>query len=208
MASCIWKACRKWQRGAGNALEIRGVTVRFGGLIALNQVDITVPAGGVVAVIGPNGSGKSTLFNAITGLVHAEGSIKLDGAEILGLAPHEILDRGVARTFQNIRLFPNLTVLENVMIGQHSRLRTGAFAAIFRPPATNAEEAGALKWATRYYQPVRQQADAAQGSGGDRPVLRQSATGGGGARACLPPEDPVVGRTHGRHESGRDAGTG
>jgi branched-chain amino acid transport system permease protein len=138
----------KWQPRPGNALEIRGVTVRFGGLTALNQVDITVPAGGVVAVIGPNGSGKSTLFNAITGLVPAEGSIRLEGAEILGLAPHDILDRGVARTFQNIRLFPNLTVLENVMIGQHSRLRTGAFAAIFRPPGTNEEEAGALKWAT------------------------------------------------------------
>jgi branched-chain amino acid transport system permease protein len=138
----------KWQPSAGNALEVRGVTVKFGGLTALNQVDIIVPAGGVVAVIGPNGSGKSTLFNAITGLVHADGSIRLNGAEILGLAPHEILDRGVARTFQNIRLFPNLTVLENVLIGQHSRLRTGAFAAIFRPPATNAEEAGALKRAT------------------------------------------------------------
>jgi branched-chain amino acid transport system permease protein len=137
-----------WQPGTGNALEVRGVTVKFGGLVALNQVDISVPAGGVVAVIGPNGSGKSTLFNVITGLVEANGgSILLEGAEILGLAPHDILKRGVARTFQNIRLFPSLTVLENVMVGQHARLRTGAFSAIARPPSTNAEEARAVRWA-------------------------------------------------------------
>ncbi|MCW3474020.1 branched-chain amino acid ABC transporter ATP-binding protein/permease [Limobrevibacterium gyesilva] len=137
-----------WESTPGNALEIRGVTVKFGGLTALNNVDLTVPAGGVVAVIGPNGSGKSTLFNAITGLVQAHsGSIKFHGAELLGLAPHEVLERGVARTFQNIRLFPNLTVLENVLIGQHSRLRTGPFAAVFHPPWTKAEEEGARKWA-------------------------------------------------------------
>jgi branched-chain amino acid transport system permease protein len=137
-----------WEPGTGNALEIRGATVRFGGLTALNKVDVTVPAGGVVAVIGPNGSGKSTLFNAITGLVHTDGgSIKLYGAELLGLAPHQVLARGIARTFQNIRLFPNLTVLENVMIGEHARLRTGPFAAVIRPPSTNAEEAAAVKWA-------------------------------------------------------------
>ena len=137
----------KWTPGSGNALEVRGVTVKFGGLVALNAVDITVPAGGVVAVIGPNGSGKSTLFNVITGLVQADsGSILFEGAEILGLAPHEVLERGVARTFQNIRLFPNLTVLENVLIGQHSRLRTGPFAAVFRPPSTRAEERAAATW--------------------------------------------------------------
>ncbi len=137
----------KWQPGTGNALEVRGVTVKFGGLVALNKVDITVPAGGVVAVIGPNGSGKSTLFNAITGLVSADsGSILFEGAEILGLAPHEVLERGVARTFQNIRLFPNLSVLENVLIGQHARLHTGPFSAVFRPPGTRAEERAATTW--------------------------------------------------------------
>jgi branched-chain amino acid transport system permease protein len=128
----------------GNLLEVRGVTVRFGGLVALNKVDILVPAGGVVAVIGPNGSGKSTLFNVITGLVPAEsGSIHFDGAEILGLAPHQILRRGIARTFQNIRLFANLPVLDNVLIGQHSRLRTGVLGAVLRLPRTNAEESRA-----------------------------------------------------------------
>ena len=132
----------------GNALEIKDVTVRFGGLVALNKVNITVPSGSVVAVIGPNGSGKSTLFNVITGLVQAEsGSIKYHGAEILGLAPHKVLEKGIARTFQNIRIFPNLTVLENVLIGQNARLRTGPFGAILRLPGTRAEETRAVEWA-------------------------------------------------------------
>ncbi len=132
----------------GVALDVRGVTVRFGGLVALNKVDLTVPAGGVVAVIGPNGSGKSTLFNVITGLTPAnDGSITFHGAELLGLQPHEILRRGVARTFQNIRLFPSLTVLENVLIGNHARLRTGPIGAVLRPPRTRREERGAQDWA-------------------------------------------------------------
>ena len=131
-------------RKSGNLLEVRGVTVRFGGLVALNKVDIAVPAGGVVAVIGPNGSGKSTLFNVITGLVPADGgSIRFDGAEVLGLKPHEILRLGIARTFQNIRLFANLQVIDNVMIGQHARLRTGLLGAVLRPPGARAEERAA-----------------------------------------------------------------
>ena len=135
-------------REGGNALEVRGVTVRFGGLVALNKVDITVPAGGVVAVIGPNGSGKSTLFNVITGLTPAaEGSIRFHGAELLGLQPHDILKAGVARTFQNIRLFPNLTVLGNVLVGQHARLRTGPFGAVLRLAGVRREEARARDWA-------------------------------------------------------------
>jgi branched-chain amino acid transport system permease protein len=130
-------------------LDVKGVTVRFGGLVALNAVDLSVPAGSVVAVIGPNGSGKSTLFNVITGLTAAErGMIRFDGAEILGLAPHEILRRGIARTFQNIRLFGALSVLDNVLIGQHARLRTGPLAAVFRPAFTRREEADARILAT------------------------------------------------------------
>ena len=128
-------------------LNVRGVTVRYGGLVALNGVDIAVPVGGVVAVIGPNGSGKSTLFNVITGLTEAaSGSIRFADAEITHLPPHEILRRGVARTFQNIRLFSNLTVMENVLIGQHARLKTGPIAAVLRPPGTRAEEKAALTW--------------------------------------------------------------
>jgi branched-chain amino acid transport system permease protein len=129
------------------ALAVKGVTVRFGGLVALNAVDIEVPQGGVVAVIGPNGSGKSTLFNVMTGLVPADsGSIRFHGDEILGLPDYEILAKGIARTFQNIRLFPSLSIMQNVLIGQHARLRTGTVSAIFHPPWSKREEHAARAW--------------------------------------------------------------
>ncbi len=122
-------------------LDIAGLTVRFGGLVALRSVALTVPAHGVVAVIGPNGSGKSTLFNAMTGLVPADaGTIRFAGADITRLPPHRVLERGIARTFQNLRLFPSLSVLENVMIGMHARLQTGPVGALLRLPATRREE--------------------------------------------------------------------
>jgi branched-chain amino acid transport system permease protein len=127
-------------------LEISDLTVRFGGLVALQSVELSVPAQSVVAVIGPNGSGKSTLFNAITGLVPTDqGTIRFAGVEIGRLRPHKVLERGIARTFQNIRLFPNLSVLENVIIGMHSRLATGPVGAVLRLPATRIEEAAARK---------------------------------------------------------------
>jgi branched-chain amino acid transport system permease protein len=125
-------------------LEVSGLTVRFGGLVALRSVELSVPAHSVVAVIGPNGSGKSTLFNAVTGLLAPDsGHIRFAGEEIAGQRPHRVLDRGIARTFQNIRLFPNLTVLENVMIGMHARLTTGPVRALLRLPATRHEEEAA-----------------------------------------------------------------
>ena len=131
---------------SGPLLDITGLTVQFGGLVALRGVDISVPAHAVIAVIGPNGSGKSTLFNAITGLVSArEGRIRFAGREVAGLAPHRVLECGIARTFQNIRLFPHLSVLENVMIGMHARLRTGAVGALLRLPASRREEAAAQR---------------------------------------------------------------
>ncbi len=139
-------------RTGAAALEVKGVTVRFGGLTALDKIDLVVPTGGVVAVIGPNGSGKSTLFNVITGLVAAEeGSIRFHGEEIMGLPDYQILAKGIARTFQNLRLFANLTVMENALIGQHARLRTGTLAAIFRPPGTKAEEIQAREWAMEIF---------------------------------------------------------
>jgi branched-chain amino acid transport system permease protein len=125
-------------------LGITGLTVRFGGLVALNAVDVRVAEHEIVALIGPNGSGKSTLFNAVTGLVPAEaGTIRLAGEEIGRLPPHRVLHRGVARTFQNLRLFPNLSVVENVMIGMHARLDTGTLGALLRLPAARREEVAA-----------------------------------------------------------------
>ncbi|HEY6982388.1 branched-chain amino acid ABC transporter ATP-binding protein/permease [Reyranella sp.] len=129
------------ERRTGPLLEIEGLTVRFGGLVALRSVSLSVPAHGIVAVIGPNGSGKSTLFNAVTGLLRADsGSVRFAGQQIAGMPAHRILKLGIARTFQNLRLFPNLTVLENVLVGMHSRLRTGLVGAVVRPPGTNREE--------------------------------------------------------------------
>ena len=129
------------ERRTGPLLEIENLTVRFGGLVALRSVALSMPAHSVLAVIGPNGSGKSTLFNAVTGLIAAnEGSIRFEGEEIAGRSPHVVLKRGIARTFQNLRLFPNLTVLENILIGMHASLDAGAVAALLRLPRTQREE--------------------------------------------------------------------
>ena len=133
---------------AAPLLDIADLTVRFGGLVALRSVSLAVPAGSIVAVIGPNGSGKSTLFNAVTGLVSAqEGPVRFAGADITGLPPHRVLEHGIARTFQNIRLFPNLTVLENILIGMHARLATGMVGAMLRLPPNRREEEAAREWA-------------------------------------------------------------
>ena len=122
-------------------LEIQGVTVRFGGLVALNAMTLTVPEGGVMAVIGPNGSGKSTLFNVITGLTPAAaGQIRFAGRDLTGLSPDRILQAGLARTFQNIRLFTNLSVMDNVLVGAHHTLRSGPLRSILRLPMTRLEE--------------------------------------------------------------------
>jgi branched-chain amino acid transport system permease protein len=127
-------------------LEIEGLTKRFGGVAAADGITVTVNAGELVSVIGPNGSGKTTLFNLITGLTERDsGTIRLEGQEISGLPSHEIVQRGVARTFQNIRLFNNLSVLENLLVGEHTRLQAGALGAIFRPPRVREEERRAVE---------------------------------------------------------------
>ena len=128
----------------GPLLEVSGLTVQFGGLVALRSIELSVPAQSVVAVIGPNGSGKSTLFNAVTGLLRPDsGRIRFAGEDIEGGGRMSCSTRGIARTFQNIRLFPNLTVLENVMIGMHARLTTGPVRALLRLPRTRREEEAA-----------------------------------------------------------------
>ncbi len=127
-------------------LDARGVSMDFGGLRAVDRVDITINEGEIVALIGPNGAGKTTFFNCVTGMyVPTEGTVTIQPPsgsvqDITGLKPNRIAERGLARTFQNIRLFPNMTVLENVMIGRDCRLRSGVFGAIFRDPRTRAEE--------------------------------------------------------------------
>ena len=127
--------------GAGAILEVRGLVKRFGGIVALNEIDLVVPRGSIIGLIGPNGAGKTTFFNVVTGLVRPDGGdITFEGRPLAGLRPNAIVARGIARTFQSIRLFANMTVLENVLVGEHCRLRSTVPGAVFRPPAVMAEE--------------------------------------------------------------------
>jgi branched-chain amino acid transport system ATP-binding protein len=122
-------------------LEVQGLTLHFGGIKALDGVDFHLGRGELVGIIGPNGSGKSTLFNVITGIYGPDrGAVSLEGGEITGLPPDEISRRGIARTFQNIRLFRELTVVDNVRIAHHPHVRYGAIAALLRTDAFYREE--------------------------------------------------------------------
>jgi branched-chain amino acid transport system permease protein len=130
--------------GARPLLEARGIRKAFGGLVAVNDVDLVIPERTIVGLIGPNGAGKTTFFNVVTGLLQPDsGEIRFDGRDIVGLRPHAIVGRGIARTFQSIRLFQNMTVLENILVGEHCRLRASVAGAVIRPPYVVAEEARA-----------------------------------------------------------------
>ncbi len=122
-------------------LSINGVSKRFGGLQAVDNVSFDVGQGMIKALIGPNGAGKTTLFNLISGVMPPDaGEIRFDGAPVQGLTPHEIAARGMSRTFQHIRLFPKMTVQENVMMGRHIHSRAGFIAGMLNLPYTWAEE--------------------------------------------------------------------
>ncbi len=124
-----------------NLLEVRGVSKHFGGLYALSGLDFAVEQGEILSIIGPNGAGKSTVFNVITGLYAPdEGDVAFRRQSLVGLTPNQITKLGIARTFQTVHLFPNMTVLENAMVGQHCRSRATVAGAIFRTPATRHEE--------------------------------------------------------------------
>jgi branched-chain amino acid transport system ATP-binding protein len=123
-------------------LEVKSISKSFRGLKAVANASFEVPEGSINALIGPNGAGKTTLFNVITGVYAPDdGEIRFRGARVSGLKPHSIAERGIARTFQNIRLFANMTALENVMVGRHLRTRAGVIGAILRGRGTRAEEA-------------------------------------------------------------------
>ena len=122
-------------------LELAGVTQRFGGVVALSKIDLSVPDGSIFALIGPNGAGKTTVFNLVTGVyTPTEGEIRFVGTVISGRRPHVVTTSGIARTFQNIRLFDNMTALENVMVGADARHRTGVFSAALGLPRHRREE--------------------------------------------------------------------
>jgi branched-chain amino acid transport system ATP-binding protein len=128
----------------GNLLVATKVRKEFGGLVATDDVDFVIPRGSIVSLIGPNGAGKTTFFNMLTGVYKpTSGSIVFDGAEVSDKPPHAITALGIGRTFQNIRLFPHMTALENVLVGMHCRLHAGIFGSIIRVPRVRREEAEA-----------------------------------------------------------------
>ncbi len=127
-----------------NVLEAKDVSVAFGGLLAVNSVDFNIPEQSVVSLIGPNGAGKTTFFNVLTGLYKpSAGSIQFNGRDITDLPPHKIASIGIARTFQNIRLFGLMTAQENLLVAMHSRLKSGITSTILRTPKQRREELAA-----------------------------------------------------------------
>jgi branched-chain amino acid transport system ATP-binding protein len=129
-------------------LDAQDIRVEFGGLVAVDNVSFTIPEGSIVSLIGPNGAGKTTFFNVLTGLYKpTSGAVIFDNVEITGDPVHEIASGGLARTFQNIRLFGLMTAQENVMVAMHSKMKAGVFATIFRTKKQKAEEVEARRFA-------------------------------------------------------------
>jgi branched-chain amino acid transport system ATP-binding protein len=125
-------------------LQTLSLRKEFGGLVAVDDVDFTVPSGAIVSLIGPNGAGKTTFFNMLTGVYKPKGGrVVFDGEDLTSKPPHAFTERGIGRTFQNIRLFQNMTALENVLVGMHSRLKGTLVEAILRTPRVKHEENGA-----------------------------------------------------------------
>ncbi len=138
-------------------LQLDSVTIRFGGLTAVSELALRIGPGELIGLIGPNGAGKTTVFNLITGVYQPTlGTIQMAGTPVAGLKPFEITTLGIARTFQNIRLFPEMTALENVMVGRHVRTRSSILGSVLRTRAFKAQEQAIREKfdmsATRYYQ--------------------------------------------------------
>ena len=133
---------------SNKVLDAQNISVVFGGLVAVNDVSFDIPEGSIVSLIGPNGAGKTTFFNVLTGLYQpTSGSVSFDGEDITGRVPHKIAAGGMARTFQNIRLFGMMTAQENVMVAMHSQMKQGVWSTIFRTKKQRAEEEAAKEFA-------------------------------------------------------------
>ncbi len=131
-------------------LKATQVVKRFGGLVATNHLDYELPAGTIASIIGPNGAGKTTFFNCLTGFYQiTEGTLEFDGQSVVGLEPYEITSMGISRTYQNIRLFENMTAIENIMVGQEPHLKGSWLGSLFRTPAVRQEEDDTLHEAQR-----------------------------------------------------------
>ncbi|MHB0803978.1 high-affinity branched-chain amino acid ABC transporter ATP-binding protein LivG [Stutzerimonas xanthomarina] len=136
-------------------LEVRGLTMRFGGLLAVNEVALRVDDKQVVSMIGPNGAGKTTVFNCLTGFYQpTTGEILLDGEAIQALPGHKIARKGVVRTFQNVRLFKDMTAVENLLVAQHRHLKTGFIAGLLKTPAFRRSERDAMDFAAHWLEQV------------------------------------------------------
>ncbi|MBN7118597.1 high-affinity branched-chain amino acid ABC transporter ATP-binding protein LivG [Ectopseudomonas oleovorans] len=136
-------------------LEVSGLSMRFGGLLAVNGVGLNVKEKQVVSMIGPNGAGKTTVFNCLTGFYQpSSGSIHLNGEPIEGLPGHKIARKGVVRTFQNVRLFKDMTAVENLLVAQHRHLNTGYLAGLFKTPAFRRSEREAMEYAAYWLEQV------------------------------------------------------
>jgi branched-chain amino acid transport system ATP-binding protein len=132
------------ESAAGNLMEVRGLTKEFGGLVANRNIDFSIPRRSIVSIIGPNGAGKTTFFNQLTGMIPpTSGSIVFDGIDILGLPPDRVASLGIGRTYQNIRLFSAMSVLANVMVGRHTRLKSQWYEVILHLPRVRREEEAA-----------------------------------------------------------------
>ena len=144
-------AAKAPKNGGAKILEARGITKVFGGLVAVNSVDFDIPERAIVSLIGPNGAGKTTFFNMVSGLYEpTAGSFSFHGQDITKFGAHKRAQRGIGRTFQNIRLFDTMSAQDNVLAGMHTRLKSGILGSIFRTPGTQREEREALERAREY----------------------------------------------------------
>jgi branched-chain amino acid transport system ATP-binding protein len=140
-AAAVSREPEKAEGADGNILDALHVSKVFGGLVAVEDVSYSIPRRSIVSIIGPNGAGKTTFFNILTGLYRpTTGVIRFDGADITGMRPDRIFARGMARTFQNIRLFGTMTAVENLLVAEHSRTKSGLFRSILRTPGQRREE--------------------------------------------------------------------
>ena len=187
-----------------NLLEATAVRKEFGGLVACNDVDFVVPRGSIVSLIGPNGAGKTTFFNMLTGVyTPTSGEILFDGRDVAGLPPHAVTHLGVGRTFQNIRLFPTMTSLENVLVGMHSRIKGGIVRSVLRTPGLRREEREAAEQGARAAALLRA-ADVGRRRLRHAPLLRRPAPAGGRPGARHRPQAAPAGRANRRHEPAGD----
>ncbi len=182
-------------------LEARGVSKRFGGLTALNGVDFVLEEGRIASIIGPNGAGKTTFFNVFTGIyVPEEGTVTLRGTPLIGRRPDEITALGICRTFQNIRLFANMTAIENVLVGMHARVGLGFWDVLMRGPRWRRQEPVLWDRAAELLDVVGLRDKANELA--KQPALRRSAPPRAGARARVDAGAPASRRTHRRHDAG------